>query len=158
MNTGNRREALVHLYRIVQTIAAAAALSVFAFMGAVPPALAQAPAEKKWKDGQEEYKLYTAANTDLAGNKAAQAIAGLDAWKAKYAESDYSDLRNLLYVRAYAGAGQQAKAVDTAALLLAKDLAATFNDPASGPSDHVTLLFTTTVAIQQVPNPTADEL
>ena len=142
-------------YRTVQTIAATAALGVFAFMGTVSPARAQA--QKNWK-AREEYDLYTAANTDLAGNNAAKAITGLDAWKTKYAESDYSDLRNLLYVRAYAGAGQQAKAVDTAALLLAKDLSATFNDPATGPSDTITLLFTTSVAIQQVPNPTPDEL
>src|SRR5450432_3115264 len=127
-------------------------------MGTAMPALAQAPAEKKWKDGQEEYKLYTAANTDLTGNNAAKAVAGLDAWKAKYAESDYNDLRTLMYVQAYAGSGQQAKAVDTAALLLAKDVSASFNDPASGPSDIIKLLFTTSVAIQQVPNPTADQL
>jgi hypothetical protein len=148
----------VHLYRTVQTIAATAALGVLAYMGTVPPARAQAPAGKKWKDGQEEYKLYTAANTDLTGNNAAKAVAGLDAWKAKYAESDYNDLRTLMYVQAYAGSGQQAKAVDMAAPLLAKDLSATFNDPASGPSDTIKLLFTTSVAIQQVPNPTADEL
>ncbi|HMC60881.1 MAG TPA: hypothetical protein VKJ01_16945 [Candidatus Solibacter sp.] len=148
----------MHFYRTVQTIAAAAALGVFAYMGTAMPALAQAPAEKKWKDGQEEYKLYTAANTDLTGNNAAKAVAGLDAWKAKYAESDYNDLRTLMYVQAYAGSGQQAKAVDTAALLLAKDVSASFNDPASGPSDIIKLLFTTSVAIQQVPNPTADQL
>lgn len=158
MNTGNKQEALVHLYRMVQTMAAAAALGVFAFVGTVPTARAQAPAEKKWKDGQEEYKLYTAASTDLAANNAAKAVTGLDAWKAKYGESDYNDLRTLMYVQAYAGSGQQAKAVDTAAPLLAKDLSATFNDPASGPSDIIKLLFTTTVAIQQVPNPTDDEL
>jgi hypothetical protein len=148
----------VHFYRTVQTIAATAALGVFVYMGTVAPAGAQAPAEKKWKDGQEEYKLYTAANTDLTGNNAAKAVAGLDAWKAKYAESDYNDLRALMYVQAYAGSGQQAKAVDTAAVLLAKDVSATFNDPATGPSDIIKLLFTTSVAIQQVPNPTADQL
>jgi len=119
--------------------------------------MAQAQTKKNWK-AREEYDLYTAANTDLAGNNAAKAINGLDAWKAKYAESDYADLRNLLYVRAYAGAGQQAKAVDTAAVLLAKDINAAFNDPATGPSDIITLLFTTSVAIQQVPNPTAEQL
>ena len=148
----------MHSYRTVQTIAALAAVGVFAYMGIGRPARAQSPAEKKWKDGQEEYKLYTAANTDLTGNNAAKAVAGLDAWKAKYAESDYSDLRTLMYVQAYAGSGQQAKAVDTASLLLAKDVSAVFNDPATGPSDIIKLLFTTSVAIQQVPNPTADEL
>lgn len=155
MDTGNKQEALVHLYRTIRTIAATAALAVIAYTGTVPPARAQA--KKNWK-AREEYDLYNAANTDLAGNNAAKALTGLDAWKSKYAESDYNDLRNLLYVRAYAGAGQQAKALDTAALLLAKDLNAAFDDPNTGPSDIITLLFTTTVAIQQVPNPTADQM
>lgn len=146
----------MHLSRTIQTIAATAALGVIVFMGTVPPARAQEQ-KKNWK-AREEYDLYTAANTALTSNNAAKAVTGLDAWKAKYAESDYSDLRTLMYVQAYAGSGQQAKAVDTAALLLAKDVNVAFNDPATGPSDIIKLLFTTTVAIQQVPNPTPDEV
>jgi tetratricopeptide (TPR) repeat protein len=157
METKKRREARVHFYSNIKTITAAAVLSVFAYTGTMHLARAQAPAEKKWK-AQEEFDLYSAAGKDLAANGFAKAITGLDAWKQKYAESDYKDLRTLMYVQAYAGAAQQAKAVDTAAELLSKDLETTFSDPATGPSDIIKLLFTTTVAIQQVPNPTPEEL
>ncbi len=144
-------------YRTIKTIAAAAVISAFAYTGTIELARAQAPAEKKWK-AREEYDLFTAASTDLTANGFAKAITDLDAWKQKYAESDYKDARTLMYVQAYAGAGQQAKALDTAAELLSKDPAATFSDPASGPRDVLTLLYTTTVAIQQTPNPTPEEL
>jgi len=160
METKKQQEARVHFYRPIKTIAAAAVLSVSVYTGAIQLARAQAPApaEKKWKDDRVEYDLFTAAGKDLAGNGFAKAITDLDAWKQKYAESDYKDTRTLMYVQAYLGAGQQAKAVDTAAELLSKDLAATFSDPATGPSDTIKLLFTTTVAIQQTPNPTPEEL
>src|SRR5476649_2174118 len=160
METKKQQEARVHFYRPIKTIAAAAVLSVSVYTGAIQLARAQAPApaEKKWKDDRVEYDLFTAAGKDLAGNGFAKAITDLDALKQKYAESDYKDTRTLMYVQAYLGAGQQAKAVDTAAELLSKDLAATFSDPATGPSDTIKLLFTTTVAIQQTPNPTPEEL
>jgi len=51
-----------------------------------------------------------------------------------------------------------AKAIDEAGLLMAKDLKATLNDPKTGPSQQLTVLFTATTAIAQVPSPTADEL
>src|SRR5438270_5508331 len=155
--TKNRQGVRVHFRRTTKTWAAAAVLMVFAYTGTIQSARAQAPAQKNWK-AQEEYDLYTAVGKDLAANSFAKAITGLDTWKQKYAESDYKDLRTLMYVQAYTGAGQQAKAVDTAGELLSKDLSATFNDPASGPSDIIKLLFTTTVAIQQTPNPTPEEL
>lgn len=160
METKKRQEARVHFYSTIKTIAAAAVVSVFVYTGTMQLARAQAPApaEKKWKDDRVEYDLFTTASKDLAASGFAKAITDLDAWKQKYAESDYKDMRTLMYVQAYAGAGQQAKALDTAAELLSKDPAVTFNDPASGPGDILKLLFTTTVAVPQAPNATPEEL
>jgi tetratricopeptide (TPR) repeat protein len=73
---------------------------------------AQEPAKKpEWKDGQEEYKLFDAANKATAP---AQKLAALDAWKAKYPESDFKVARLVTYLATYRALGQAPKMVETA--------------------------------------------
>jgi outer membrane protein assembly factor BamD (BamD/ComL family) len=74
---------------------------------------------KKYKD-QAEYQLYDAAAKDLAANNFTKAIADLDAWSKTYVDSDFKDDRQVLYVQAYAGAKQTARAIDAAGPLLSK--------------------------------------
>lgn len=114
-----------------------------------------APAEKKVKD-QGEYDIYNEVTKDMLARNFAKAITDLDTWKQKYPASDFKDDRSVFYIQAYAGSNQPAKALDEAGLLMAKDLKATLNDK-NGPTQQLTVLFTATTAIAQVPNPTADE-
>jgi outer membrane protein assembly factor BamD (BamD/ComL family) len=143
-----------------------AAVALLAAMAGVwtRPARAQAaapapnaPAQKAVKD-QGEFDIYNDVTKDMLAKNFAKAITDLDTWKQKYPASDFKDDRSVLYIQAYAGGGQWAKAVDETGLLMAKDLKAVLNDPKTGPSQQVRVLFTATTAIQQVPNPTADEL
>jgi tetratricopeptide (TPR) repeat protein len=80
-------------------------------------AVAQAPEKKpEWKDGQTEYNLYDAANKATAP---AAKLAALDAWKAKYPESDFKEARLVSYLATYRALGQAGKMVDTAKEILA---------------------------------------
>src|SRR5260370_9716794 len=65
----------------------------------------------EWKDGQEEYKLFDAANK---ATTPAQKLAALDAWKAKYPESDFKDARLVSYLATYRALGQAPKMAETA--------------------------------------------
>jgi tetratricopeptide (TPR) repeat protein len=97
---------------------AKALLSATVLIGiGVNAAVAQTPEKKpEWKDGQVEYNLFDAANkaTDPA-NK----LAALDAWKAKYPESDFKDARLVSYLATYRALNQAGKMVDTAKEILA---------------------------------------
>ncbi|MGA2275092.1 MAG: hypothetical protein ABSH00_16170 [Bryobacteraceae bacterium] len=117
----------------------------------------KAPAPKAVKD-QGEFDIYNEVTKDILAKNFAKMITDLDTWKQKYPASDYKDDRSVFYVQAYAGSGQPAKALDEAGLLLAKDLKTVLNDPKTGPTQQLTVLFTATTAIAQVANPTADEL
>ena len=65
-------------------------ITVLIGMG-VNAAVAQTPEKKpEWKDGQTEYNLYDAANK---ATDPAKKLAALDAWKAKYPESDFKVAR-----------------------------------------------------------------
>src|SRR5262245_8508762 len=91
-------------FRWKSIAAAVAALSVFAVAS-----LAQAPA-RNYKDG--EYDIYNAVTKDLLSKDYNKAIADLDAWKQKYADSDFKDDRAMLYVSAYSESKQFGKALD----------------------------------------------
>jgi hypothetical protein len=79
--------------------------------------VAQTPEKKpEWKDGQVEYNLFDAANKATAP---AAKLAALDAWKAKYPESDFKEARLVSYLATYRALGQAAKMVDTAKEILA---------------------------------------
>jgi tetratricopeptide (TPR) repeat protein len=96
---------------------AKASLSVAVLIGMVSVAQAQ---EKKpeWKDGQAEYTLYEAANK---ATDPAKKIAALDAWKAKYPESDFKDMRLASYLATYQQLNQPAKMVEIAKEMMAAD-------------------------------------
>ena len=121
------------------------------------PAAQKAPAQKTVKD-QGEYDIYNDVTKDMLAKNFTKMITDLDTWKQKYPNSDFKDDRSVLYIQAYAGSGQPAKALDEAGLLMAKGLKATFNDPKNGPKQQLTVLFTATAAIAQVPNPSPDEV
>ena len=86
----------------------------------VTAALAQTPEGKKpeWKDGQAEYSLYDAANK---ATDPAKRLAALDAWKAKYPESDFKDMRLASYLATYQQLNQPAKMAEVAKEIMAKD-------------------------------------
>jgi len=144
-------------------------IAAVAVLGAVvistaQPARAQAAAgqpaaqtEKKYKD-QGEYDIFNEVTKDIVAQNFTKAITDLDTWKQKYPESDFKDSRTLLYITAYNGAKQFAKAVDVAGELMSKSLDTVFNDPKTGANDVVRVLFSVAVAIQQVPNPTPEQL
>ena len=163
-----------NFYKTIKMIAAVAALGAVVMTSTAQPARAQAagggqpaaqaaggqPAaqpQKKYKD-QGEYDIYNEVTKDLAAQNWTKAVTDLDTWKQKYPESDFKDTRTLLYVTAYNGAKQFPKVVDTAAGLLDRGPDQVFNDPKTGPRDVVQLLFSTSVAIQQIPNPTPEQL
>jgi tetratricopeptide (TPR) repeat protein len=85
----------------------------------VSVAVAQTPEKKpEWKDGQAEYTLYEAANK---ATDPAKRLAALDAWKAKYPESDFNDMRLASYLATYQQLNQPAKMAETAKQIMAKD-------------------------------------
>src|SRR6185503_7100002 len=88
----------------------------------------------------------------------AKAITDLDNWKQKYAETDYRDTRDGLYVTAYSESKQFSKLIAFVGELMQKDLDAQFPDPKDGPGAVIGMLFRTTVGLQQLPNPTPQEL
>jgi hypothetical protein len=109
---------------------------------------------KQYKN-QAEYQLYDSATKAITANDFSKALAALDTWKQEYAESDYHADRQFLYVLAYAGAKQPAKAIDMSGNLLeSPDLEKVIPSPAN----RVRLLFTAASAIQDARAPTAEEL
>lgn len=142
------------MYRL--GIRCAAALAAACLFGAV--AAPQGAAKQKQPKDQGEFDIYNEVIKDVSTNNFTKALTDLDTWKQKYPASDYTDDREVLYVQAYNGAKQPAKALDTAAPLVARDLDAAFTDPVSGPQQVVKVLFTASLAVQQVPNPTPEEL
>ena len=125
--------------------------------GTVQLAHGQAASKKNWKD-QGEYDLFDSAGKAIAASNFTKALSDLDTWKQKYPTSDFKDEVTVLYVQAYAGAKQPAKAVDVAGELIDKGVDTAFPDPASGPVNAINVLHTTVIAITQVPDPTPQEL
>ncbi len=118
-------------------------------------AAALAAQQAKQYKNPAEYQVYKAATSALAANDFAKALVSLDTWSQNYPDSDFKDDRQFLYVLAYAGAKQSAKAIDAAAILLAKpNLEAALPDAA----DQLRLLYTAAAAIPDARVPTAEEL
>jgi len=113
---------------------------------------AQVPPQKKYKD-QAEYEAYNAVIKDLGASDFSKALADLEAWRQKYPETEFQDDRQFLFVQSYAGAKQPARAVDSARDLVAKGASAL-----GGAGNAVKFLFTVATAIQQVPDPTEEQL
>jgi tetratricopeptide (TPR) repeat protein len=127
--------------RFTNAFLSAAVLIMFGLNAAV----AQAPGKKpEWKDGQVEYNLYDAANKATAP---AAKLAALDAWKAKYPESDFKEARLVSYLATYRALGQAGKMVDTAKEILA-----------SNPKDVNALMWLTALTETYPVPPTEDSL
>jgi TolA-binding protein len=137
-------------------MAVVAVCGVVLAAGTVQLAHGQA-AKKNWKD-QAEYDLFNSALKEIGANNFAKAISELDSWKQKYPASDFKDEATVLYVQAYAGAKQPGKAIDVAGELIDKGVDDAFADPATGPGNAIKVLYTTAIAITQVPEPTPQEL
>jgi tetratricopeptide (TPR) repeat protein len=152
------------LDRLIGGMAAFALLAGAALTAVAPAAKAQAapaaPAAKPGKNYKDaaEYNMYKAAGDDIGAKNFAKAITDLDAWKAKYAGSDFKNEREIMYIQAYTGENQFGKVVDTAGPMLDQDLNAIFADPNAGPGQVITLLYNATVAIVRVQNPTPEQL
>ena len=106
------------MYRL--GVRCAAALAAACLFGAV--AAPQGAAKQKQPKDQGEFDIYNEVIKDVSTNNFAKALTDLDTWKQKYPNSDYKDDREVLYVQAYNGAKQPAKALDTAAPLVARGL------------------------------------
>jgi len=121
-----------------------------AFMVLCAFACGQSP--KNYKD-HGEYDLYNEVAKDFAANNSSKALTDLERWSEKYPDSDFKGDRQMLYVQAYAGINQMAKAIDAAGSILAKD------QPASGNSaSMLRLLYTVVSAIQRVPDASAQQI
>jgi len=164
---------VVHLPKFYGTISSIVGVALLGFGATVGIATARArttspgtpvapqvqPSAKKAKAVKDraEYDLYSAVLVDLAANPT-KALTDLDTWTQKYADSDFKDDRLVFYILAYAAARQPARAVDEAAGLLGKDLNVVFDDPKDGPQMIVKALYTTISTVQQIPDPTPEEL
>lgn len=118
-------------------------------------AFAQSAPEKKLKTG--EYDVYNDVAKDINTTNFTKALTDLDTWSQKFPESDYKDDRTAFYVQAYTATNQPAKALDSAAGLLSRDLNTVFPGPA-GKATIVRLLYNSVWAISHDPNPTADNI
>ena len=147
---------------------AGAAILTAAMAGAPVLALAQGAAQTPPKGVQPavpekkitpaEYDLYNAAQVSLNNKDYAKAIAGLDAWKQKFPNSDYAADGKAAYVQAYAGAGQFAKAIDAAGELLSGDIDSLYPDPKGGPLVVVRVLVAVCQSALKLQNATPEEL
>lgn len=120
--------------------------------------LAQNPAAKKNYKDNAEAELYNKVVGDATKKDWKQTIADLDTWKQKYANSDFKDDREVYYIQAYSGTGDFAKAVETASPLIDRGLDKIFDDPKYGPTQHLTVLFTTVQSVAQIKNPSPEQL
>jgi len=121
-----------------------------AFMVLCAFACGQSP--KNYKD-HGEYDLYNEVAKDFAANNSSKALTDLERWSEKYPDSEFKDDRQMLYVQAYAGVNQMAKAIDAAGILLAKDQPASDNS-----ASMLRLLYAVVSAIQHVPDATAPQI
>jgi hypothetical protein len=132
----------------------AALLAAAALTGAAQSANAQ---EKKLKD-QGEYDIYNEVAKDIQNKNGAKAITDLDTWKQKYPDSDYKNDREVFYIQAYDMAKQPDKELEVANRLMSQGLDSLFPDPKTGWQQVVKVLFQATVAVQQIQNPTPEQL
>jgi hypothetical protein len=151
----NSQEAQVQ--RLFQRAAGVAAFAIFTAVVLTGAPQAAAPQEKKMKD-QAEYDIYDAAGKDLLANNGTKAIDDLNTWKQKYPTSDFKNDGEYMYVQAYQINKQFDKVLDKTKELMGQNLDSMFPDPKSGPQLVVKILYAAVMAIQQIPNPTPDQL
>lgn len=96
--------------RLKETLAVSIAMATFAI-----GLQAQAPAQKNWKD-RAEYDLYTEITKPDA--TPAARLQNLEKWKTGYAESEYTDVRQKIYLVTYQQLNNHRAAFDTAVQIL----------------------------------------
>lgn len=149
---------MFNFYTRMKRFAATAAFGVMVIAGTLQPAHAQgaaAPA-KTYKPG--EYELYDSSLKAIGAQNFAKAIADAEAWKQKAPDSDYKSEREVVLIQAYFGGKQYDKVLTTADALLAQDIDKLFPDPKTGPGQVIPVLRTAAFAIQQIPQPTPQQL
>jgi tetratricopeptide (TPR) repeat protein len=119
----------VRFCRFASVVAIAALFTLAVVWGQAP--------KKNWKD-QGEYDLYSQALKQTDNTKKLEL---LNAWKTKYATSDYSFERLQIYLAAYVGLGQADKVLETGNQILAVD-----------PKNLQALVYITTF-FQRIPPP-----
>ena len=97
---------------------------------------------QNYKD-QAEYDMYNAVIQDVAAKNFTKALTDLDAWTQKYPDSDFKEDRQLIYVKSYFELKQLSKALDIGTKLDSK---------------NIELLYIEAASVQQIPNPTPDQL
>ena len=112
-------------------------------------AAAAAQQAKNYKD-TAEYNLYESVVKDIDAGSFVKAVTDLDTWKTKYPDSDFKQERDFFYVLAYAGTNQPEKVIELSADLLANG--------ALDAAKQVRILYSATTAIQQIPNPSPQQL
>ena len=110
---------------------------------------AEAQSQKNYKD-LAEYNLYEAVVKDIDSGGFTKALADLNSWKEKYPDSDFKYDRDFFYILTYAGENQSPKVLDSSADLLSGDSLDT--------AKQVRLLYTVASAIQQIPDPSPQQL
>lgn len=114
-----------------------------------------ANAQKQLKPGERD--IYNDVIKDVSAADFTKALAGLDAWRQKFPDSDFRDDRTALYIQSYAGANQPQKVLDAAADLISKDLNAVFTGQGAQ-ATIIRVLYNTAAAVSRVTNPTPGEL
>src|SRR5687767_8724403 len=97
--TGREAQVQESLFKSLRRITAVAVLTGLG-MGSVGTSAHGQGKPRNWKD-TAEYDMYNEVSKDDAGKNYTKMITDLDAWKAKEPQSDYSDVRDNLYVAAY---------------------------------------------------------
>jgi tetratricopeptide (TPR) repeat protein len=142
------------LNRWLSGVMAAAIMAGVAMTGAARIASAQ---ESHWKD-QAESDLSDAAAKDIAAGNGAKALEDLNAWKQKYPDSYYKNDRESMYAQAYQLSKDYDKLLDVAKQLMAENIDSLFPDPTNGPKRVLYVLFPAVTVINQIPNPTPDQI
>ena len=93
-------------------------ISLVAMAALAAGLLAQAPAQKNWKD-QQEYALYTEIIKPDA--QPAARLQNLEKWKSGYPTSEYADTRTKIYLITYQQMNNHRAAFDTATEILKTD-------------------------------------
>jgi len=143
-----------NFYEMLKTVAAIAVFGAIVVTGAAQQAFGQAAQSQKKPMIQAEYDLYNAA---LKETDPAKKIQDLNAWAAKYPDSDYKYEGLFVYLQTYSQAKppQPDKVVQVGGQLMANDAKTIFAD---NPQQILTTYLLVSISITSIPNPTQEQL
>jgi hypothetical protein len=148
--------------RYIRQVGGAAAIAILtaaAMTGAPQAAAPQETQEKKGKQvkDQAEYDLSNQAFKDIAEKNWKALLPDLDAWIAKYPESDWKDDRQFYYLQGLFSTQQFDKAEQLGAQLMDKDLVSMFK---SNEGNVIAIYYMVTASAAQLTghNPTPEQL